>query len=341
MTRSTIATGFGLGLAVAATVMASEARAQSNVTVSGWVHGAVTHMNNGTSQLGGGAGPKDMWSVGGDDSALQFQGTEDLGGGMKARFFLDHRLNADNGTVKAAPTVTKPFWWTSWVALDTPLGSLQLGRQPSAWGIVSFLADPSGWMGVSQIPLFAVPNLYPTNDILRVNNAVTYTTPKFGPWQAAIQAAPNEGPIPGRETGLRVEYAAGPAYAGLAFEKREPPGLPTDRLAVFTGSYDFGVVKPILSFARTTVGGQSSSNGYSIGAVIRLPGTSTLHAAWAVSHFPVAGFVVDGGAKTTKLGLQYRYNLSKRTFLFTSLGSASQEHATRTTGYDFGLRHNF
>jgi predicted porin len=329
----------GLGLAVAATVMATAARAQSNVTVSGWVHVAVTHMNNGTSPFGGGAGKPDAWSLGNDDSALVIKGTEDLGGGMKARFHLDHRFNADDGTGRTGGTLTRPFWWTASVALDTPFGSIELGRQYTLFSKVAFFGDPSGWMGVSQVPMLQTPNLYPANDIVNISNAVAYTTPQFGPLQASIQVAPNEGPVPGREIGLRVEYADGPAYAALAFDTRKPPGAPAERLAIFTGSYDLGVIKPIVSLARAEVGGQSDSDAYLIGSVIRLSGASTLHASWIVGHMPAAGF--DGGAEVKKLGLQYRYSLSKRTMLFTSVGSSRQEQATRTTGYDFGLHHDF
>jgi len=328
----------GLALAVAATVMATAARAQ-NVTLSGWVHAAATHMNNGTSPFGGGAGPLNAWSLGNDDSALVFRGTEDLGGGMRAQFFLDHRFNADTGTVRTAATLTRPFWWSSWVGLDTPLGSIQLGRQAPLFSKVAFLADPSEWLGVSQVSALHAPNLYAANDLVRENNSVAYSTPRFGAWQAAIQAAANEGPVAGRELGLRFDYADGPIYAGLAFDTRSPPGAPADRLVIFTGSYDFGTVRPILSFSRSRVGGQSESNAYLLGGVIRLPGTSTLHLSWTDGHYPAAG--VSGGAEIKKLGAQYRYNLSKRTMLFSSVGSTLQDNAKRTTGYDAGIRHNF
>lgn len=328
-----------LGLAVVATVMGNAAGAQSNVTVSGWVHVALTHMNDGTSPFGGGAGRLDGWSVGNDDSALVVKGTEDLGGGMKARFLLDHRFNANDGTGRTGGTLTRPFWWQSTVAIDGPFGSIELGRQYTLFSKVAFFGDASGWMGVSQVPVFETPNLYPANDLVNINNAVTYTTPQFGPLQASIQAAPDEGPVPGREIGLRIEYASGPVYAGLALDRRNPPGASADRLAIFTGSYDFGVIKPIVSFARSRVGGQSDSNAYLVGGVIRLSELSTIHASWIVGHMPVAGF--NGGAEVKKIGLQYRYLLSKRTMLFTSLGSSRQEQATRTTGYDFGIHHEF
>src|SRR5438105_14201470 len=82
-----------------------------------------------------------LYDMGG--SRLGFKGDEDLGGGLKASFYLEHRLNPDDGTVGGGAT----FWkGGSWVGLSSATaGSVKLGR----WWSQSFLksqyaSDPFG-----------------------------------------------------------------------------------------------------------------------------------------------------------------------------------------------------
>jgi len=41
------------------------------------------------------------------------------------------------------------------------------------------------------------------------------------------------------------------------------------------------------------------------------------------------------------VGVGAEYNLSKRTLLYTNLGSAKRDTATRVTAIDFGVKHTF
>jgi len=323
--------------ACAATLAALPAHAQ-NVTLSGFVNAALIKMNNGASHFGGGAGKLNAKSMGGDDSMVALSGTEDMGGGLKARFLLEHRFNSDDGTVRTAGTITRGFWWTSYVGIVTPYGSIDLGRQSMPLTKATIFADPTQWLGVAQINALLWPNGYAANDILKANNAVTYTTPNFGGVQAQFQVAANEGPLPGRQTGWRVDYHKGPIYAALAYDSRKPSDNVRDHVTLATGWYDFGFIKPILTYSKATVNNQPSANAYAVGAVVPF-GPSSIHATWIVGHPARAGFT--GGLEDKKLALQYRYNLSKRTLLFTSYATAKQDGFSRTTGYDFGIRHYY
>ncbi|MCV4872465.1 porin, partial [Escherichia coli] len=57
------------------------------------------------------------------NSRLGVRGVEDLGGGLKAIFNLEHRMNADDGN-STAPN----FWQHSWVGLSGNFGEVRLGR---------------------------------------------------------------------------------------------------------------------------------------------------------------------------------------------------------------------
>src|SRR5687767_9676945 len=88
----------GLGLACAS------AMAQSSVSVSGTLDLGVRHVRNGslgsiTSEASGSN----------STSKLIVRGTEDLGGGLNAGFFLDSTILADTGGAGASPPAGQ-FW---------------------------------------------------------------------------------------------------------------------------------------------------------------------------------------------------------------------------------------
>ena len=60
-----------------------------------------------------------------NSSRLGFKGSEDLGGGLKASFSLEHGLNSDTGAATGGTT----FWnRASWVQLEGGFGGIRLGK---------------------------------------------------------------------------------------------------------------------------------------------------------------------------------------------------------------------
>src|SRR3954471_24894728 len=78
-----------LALLAAASASAS---AQSSVTLFGIADVGVRNVKNGDNSI------KSVSSNGINTSRLGFRGTEDLGGGLKAGFWLESGLNPDTGT---------------------------------------------------------------------------------------------------------------------------------------------------------------------------------------------------------------------------------------------------
>jgi len=107
-------------LALAALTFAAGAHAQSSVTLFGVVDASVVRMSSNTNSVTG------LSSGGQSSSRLGFRGVEDLGGGLKAGFWLEGGLNTDNGTAAGFR-----FDRRSTVSIAGGFGEVRLGRDKS------------------------------------------------------------------------------------------------------------------------------------------------------------------------------------------------------------------
>jgi len=149
-------------VALAALAVAGVASAQSSVTLFGVVDATVGYYKsqsqtfpsitsgglllpgfNANTQKSG------MGSSGYNSSRLGFRGTEDLGGGLAASFWLEAGLNNQNGT-GAATGGGLTFNRRSTVSLSGAFGEVRLGRDyvPTFWNDTVF--DPFGTNGVGS-----------------------------------------------------------------------------------------------------------------------------------------------------------------------------------------------
>ncbi len=228
-----------IALAVVASV--GRAQAQSSVSIAGRVDVGPQIINNG-------AGSKKRVDSGTyTASRLIFKGTEDLGGGLSAGFYLENRFNADTGAPQSATTF---FNGGSQVFIASKdLGSLTLGRQyvPIFW---SFLfADDTGplklhgYSALQSVQRSAFARISATTSPIKAagsldsigsgvytlsstsafeNNLIVYKTPKFGGVTAMLAGGAPEGSPAGngRVLGGNIEYNGGPPYASVAFNQK-------------------------------------------------------------------------------------------------------------------------
>ena len=158
-----------LGLALAALVclLALPAAAQSSVTVYGLIDTAMGKYDGP---------PKTSIMTTGATSRLGFRGIEDLGGGLKAIFQLEHQFNPDDGT-NYNPTIY--FSGRSTVGLEGFFGRVTLGREVNASHYVEAGADPFGQDGLPA-GYGARGGISQANggpgqiDTVRTNNSVNY-----------------------------------------------------------------------------------------------------------------------------------------------------------------------
>src|SRR5215203_170812 len=144
-------------IALAVLAAAGAASAQSSVTLFGVVDATLAFGKGDVSDK------TSLSNSGYNSSRLGFRGTEDLGGGMSASFWLEAGVNNDNGSGAATNLNNQPsggaiagigggqgltFNRRSTVSLGGTWGELRLGRDytPQFWNLTVF--DPFGTNGV-------------------------------------------------------------------------------------------------------------------------------------------------------------------------------------------------
>ena len=203
-------------------------------------------------------------------SRLGFRGTEDLGGGLKASFWLEMGIAPDTGrnaavwgngaTPIAGSTSTEGnqlfFNRRSTVSLANQWGELRLGRDYTAtfWNWTVF--DPFGTNGVGAATNLALGGTTQSQlagstygTLVRANNMVAYILPagQFGPGlYGQVQVAAGENAPGNKYYGGRIGYAAGPFDVAASYGK-------TDNLTAgdgvdlttwnIAGSWNFGFMK--------------------------------------------------------------------------------------------------
>jgi predicted porin len=321
---------------------AGAASAQSSVTIYGSLDLAVTKGNGGTAPNNSANGTSKAWiEKQSNGSRLGFRGNEDLGGGLSAQFQIEHRFTPDDGAANST------FWQgRSYVQLSSATaGRVYLGRDysPAFWPAVK--SDPFGWDGVGQMGSDMWAG-YLTNSGVRVPNTVGYKSPNLSGFtvQAAVGLA--ESAALNRANGFNAEYAAGPIYAAMGYEKLSKGAVATDGNSVvnFAFHYDLGMVKPILYYARGKVAGGTLTNKYLMLGALAPIGGGTLKAAYG--RLTPDSTAANNGTQT-KLGLGYDYPLSKRTNIYADLGMGRKNQGnsaagfTNNTAYALGVKHTF
>lgn len=352
-------------IAAALAVAATAATAQSSVTLSG-VADAATRMvrNEGLGSI------KSLVSGGNATSRIVVRGTEDLGGGLKAGFHLEHGIALDTG---AAASSTQ-FWdrRATLSLASSSLGEIRAGRDYVPTYTVWVKQDPFSHVGVA-----GSTNLYtasPTgpirsafgsnpNTLVRSNNAVQLLLPdKLGGFEGGVMLAAGEGGTQAQGAHKvmagRLGYVTGKLSLAVAYAKSK-----NDVIAVtgdFTdtligGGYDFGVVRVALTQRRFKQANASQTLRM-LGAWMPL-GNGELKFQWLTSNMDGRVGATNVGANDARqLGLGYVYNLSKRTALYAQLaridndgaatyavpgGPAGLAGGRASSGTELGIRHNF
>jgi len=200
-------------VALAALAVAGVASAQSSVTLFGVVDAAVSNYQN-TSQTAFGTNIKTsqtaLTNSGYNSSRLGFRGTEDLGGGLAASFWLEAGLSNDDGYVGApnasgvgpnTATGNQFFSRRSTVSLSGAFGEVRLGRDyvPTFWNDTVF--DPFGTNGAGTNLISTASGYGPgapsgftaNGNYVRANNSVGYfLPPNLGGFYGQVMYAMNE-----------------------------------------------------------------------------------------------------------------------------------------------------
>lgn len=321
-------------VAVLATV--GGAHAQSSVTIYGIIDQGVVRSNSGTtpgSLLPGRGTAPDIWAIkAGNTSRIGFRGQEDLGNGAYTRFQIEHRFAVDTG----ASSNGNVFWLgRSVVALGSKeWGEIYAGREYSAAYTVALNADPTYWSYVSQLgAAYTYANYTPVAATveasnIRWSNSVGYKSPALGGLSFELATALGEGTRKRASSG-HVQYRQGPVWAAVGFDRLDS----NTNLTLVAGGYDFGFVYPKASYSHAEGGLNGDATSYTVSALV------PLSFGRAYASFGSLNPATNLDAKMFGAGVQY--DLSKRTLLYTNVGSAKRDGLTRTTAFDFGIKHTF
>jgi len=304
--------------ATLALAAAASAQAQSSVTIYG-------RMNLTMERQKAGSDTKTVLQN--NSSRIGFKGTEDMGGGLKAGFQLEHGISADTGLATQSP-----FWARqSELFVGGNFGTIRLGNFTSEayYATADYVSNHNHDTGTSSDAFYAY--------VGRNTNKVAYRLPAMGGFSLEGAVALHEQTSGGKHSyDLASNYDAGPLHLGAGYEKN--------------GNANQFAVRAFYELGDFALGGyvQRDKNAYAAGnrttmrlsAMYTLGGLTEFHANWghAGNYSDVSG---DSSANQFTLGVNYK--LSKRTKVY---GFYTKVDDKGTIYGDFssmavGVRHNF
>jgi predicted porin len=352
-------------LALAAlTAFAGVASAQSSVTLFGVIDANVRNVKTSAGSL------KTLSTDGMGSSRLGVRGVEDIGGGLRAGFWLEGSVNVDVGggqKTAAAGATGSGFAAQDWqrratVSLLGGFGEIRLGRDytPDFWNHTVF--DPFGTNGVgNSVNTFDTLGSGATTTV-RANNSVGYFLPGgLGGVYGQAMFAFGEGAAGNKHMGFRVGYAAGPLNVALAWGKTavtEGPNVDWTRLNI-GASYNLGFMTLMGQYINSDVSGGAANGRENTNILIGANIKAGAQGTFKVSYVKADGDGPAASDKTrdaTQLAFGYQHALSKRSSVYAHYARISNKAGANyrvagtalanaagkaSTGFEFGVNHSF
>lgn len=339
---------------------ATGAYAQSSITLYGILDAGVLYTSKTANASSGKNDGRQFSMIGAGltPSVFGLTGTEDLGGGLKAKFKIESGFSLANGGL--ADCNGNLFGCEAWLALDGRYGTAKVGLQYSPFLLAMYQTDPRYFSLFGSSVVSMVDNVFGTG--IYNSNAVSYTSPVIAGLQGSVMyalggVAGNFGA--GRQYSASLKYALGDFSITAAFYDGNSGGAvqaPVPTTVRYVGrmvgaTYKFGPVNAKLSFTNYHVAG--SFNNYVYGGgfdYLVMPTLGIDAGVWFTSdrNHPTNHSVMGA------LGAQYF--LSKRTTLYAQFGAVNNHGAMNsgismngalfapagtTLGGVLGIRHTF
>ena len=289
-------------------------------------------------------------------SRLGFRGTEDLGGGLSALYFMEIGFNADTGVAQGG---TRLFNRGSYVGLSSQsAGTLTLGRQyvPIFWPFL--FADDTGPLrlhGYSTVQSIQRSNFFrvkssalttpvadgtlasASNGIYSAgitsafeNNLVVYKTPSLGGLTlTGAYGAPEGYGDGGKIYGANAEFRQGDLYLGAGWNQKKGLVAATSRYQKINESMlgaMYAVTKDVNLWGNvhgwdleTGASGKVKGHDLMLGVSYKLPSGQL----WANYADKTVKDCTDCNSRG--FGVGYHHLLSKRTELYVSYGRVNNE----------------
>ncbi len=348
-------------LVALAALAASGAFAQSTVSIWGAVDASYNYASGDTAT--GNQNKSSLANSQYGSSKLGFSGLEDLGGGLKAKFWLEAGLANDTGAGKGSNSNNQNsgaaiaaaggqgivFQRRSYVGLVGNFGEIKLGREyVNTFLGVQGAVDPfftNGPADSTQMALLlSVYKGFATTGT-NASNMVTYITPDMGGFSANGQIWMGEnvsGPNNANDGGgysITAQYAKGPIFVSLGQQQTKYSGLTNAGVASGQGdytlqslsaSYDFGPAKIMYTYAHEGVAalaGPDLKNDTNMFAVSVPFGAFKFKGSYIIGTNNLSSGGLNAGTKAdmkgSMFGLGVDYTLSKRSIVYATYAGFS------------------
>ena len=334
--------------------------AQSSVTIFGNVDQGVTYINGDNNWSG--------LQSGSSDSYIGFRGTEDLGQGLKAQFWLESGILADEGSGDSGNGLN--FKRRATVGLLGNFGAVHLGRDETAAyrGMKRFDVFNNAGIGGTQMWGTRLNSTDASYDPRRKDNMVGYYSPNWGGLHFganyAFGESSNDTWKTGAYAGVSANYDNGPWSATLAAEQQNGITMPIagtpnnlrERAYSAGVGYDFGNFKVAGAYRRSDLKnndvGSLQGDTYTIGVAAPVNAAGVVKASYNRYERETFG---GGDAKADQLSVGYEHNLSKRTAVYGTYSylknkegmglslsdKVSTDDKGKQHGVQIGMRHSF
>jgi predicted porin len=335
--------------AAAVLACAGAAHAQSSVTLWGIMDVNVQHFDatgaGHTNALGNGSL---------STSQIGFRGVEDLGGGLRAAFWLEGSLNPDTGTGRNSNVNNQPsgavnagggitFDRRSYVGLAGNWGEVRLGHDfvPNHYNSIAFDAFNANGVARAGDFTFAAVNNSSLSSTITASNSISYWLPaNLGGVYGMAMVALGENPSSaanhndGNFRSVRLGYANGPFDVAGAVSHTQYAS--TTLLGDYThanlgASYNAGFARffVLLNEVKVhVVNGPVKKDAWVIGAHVPV-GPGRLRFTYGHLNDRSSGNNANGTPRSDNdamlFGVGYVYEMSKRTALYTTYGRVNND----------------
>lgn len=325
-----------IALAILGT-FASAASAQTSLSVYGIVDAGLVY------DRGGPGGSVTKLSSGVQSgSRLGFRGTEDLGGGLSAKFVLEAGFDLDTGTLGQGGLL---FGRQAYAGLGSnQWGDITFGRQYTPHVITLDQIDPfnRGLAGNAA-------NLMTT--AVRMNDTIKYSTPSWGGFTGELAYGFGEVPddtTANRQVGAAISYSRGPLLVRLGHHSAENATGTDDAQNTLLGAkFDFGMAAASAGIGFNKGLGTIDSRDYLLGVSMPFGPGAFLASYIRKDDRSLANSDAD------QWGLGYIHAISRRTNFYTSFARISNDAGAAFTvgnasepgvgdkSFNVGIRHKF
>lgn len=288
-----------------------------------------------------------MWGI---------QGTEDLGGGLKAWFKLEQDIytangNTGNSGAGGGANNSPGFNRTSMVGLSGNFGTIGLGRDYTP------LFKLIGSIDINSLSRISTVQSAAAGGGSTLPSMIVYTSPNLSGFVANVSVIndDNSTSTAGVETAIKtqgntitVAYNNGPLYIGGGVgEQKTTNGATVTKTegTAIVGGYNLGVVNLRAGYITSevssngTVGNETSE--LNIGAIVPM-GKVTLRAQVGRNTLENKANAVDSNGTDVVVGAEYALSaktaLFAKTGTFNKLGQSGTQAEQKVTSTAFGVR---